>query len=179
MDELLQTGRHQHAVQGLRLTADCPPSPGARVCVSIVLVVLSLFVTGCGTKKSNCCGDNPKSKNITLALGGSLYLLSFLTTLIPVSWVAHTVIRNFSSPLVVDSQKRQLGEALFIGWATSGMLLITGVILLSSYGRRRSKEEEPYTDVHLIVVSIQKEGSVYLGRTPSSSYKHQEYCVKN
>ncbi|KAL3057641.1 hypothetical protein OYC64_007990 [Pagothenia borchgrevinki] len=145
------------------------------MCVSIVLVVLSLFVTGCGTKKSNCCGDNPKSKNITLASGGSLYLLSFLTTLIPVSWVAHTVIRNFYSPLVVDSQKRELGEALFIGWATSGILLITGVILLSSYGKRRSKEEEPYTDVHLIAVSIQKEGSVYLGRTPSSSYKHQEY----
>ncbi|KAI9547963.1 hypothetical protein NQZ68_012980 [Dissostichus eleginoides] len=145
------------------------------MCVSIVLVVLSLFVTGCGTKKSNCCGDNPKSKNITLALGGSLYLLSFLTTLIPVSWVAHNVIRNFYSPLVVDSQKRELGEALFIGWATSGILLITGVILLSSYCKRRSKEEEPYTDVHLIAVSIQKEESVYLGRTPSSSYKHQEY----
>ncbi|XP_063763329.1 claudin-17-like [Eleginops maclovinus] len=145
------------------------------MCVSIVLVVISLFVTGCGTKKSNCCGDNQKSKNITLALGGSLYLLSFLTTLIPVSWVAHTVIIKFYNPLVVDSQKRELGEALFIGWATSGILLITGVILLSSYCKRRSKEEEPYADVHLMAESIQKEGSVFLGRTPSSSYKQQEY----
>lgn len=146
------------------------------MCVSIVLVVISLSVTGCGTKKSNCCADNTKSKNITLALAGSLYLLSFLTTLIPVSWVGSTVIRKFYNPTVIDSQKRELGEALFIGWATSGVLLITGIILLFSYSRRRSKEEEPYNDAYVMAErDVEKEESVYLGRTPSSSHKHQEY----
>lgn len=146
------------------------------MCVSIVLAVISLCVTGCGTKKSNCCGDNIKGKNITLALGGSLYLLSFLTTLIPVSWVGHTVIRNFYNPTVVDSQKRELGEALFIGWATSGILLVTGVILLFSYGKRRSKEEQPYAEAFLMTArDIKKDESVHLVRTPSSFHKHQEY----
>lgn len=146
------------------------------MCVSIVLVVISLLVTGCGTKKSNCCGDSMKSKNITLALGGSLYLLSFLTTLIPVSWVGHTVISNFNNPAVLDSQKRELGEALFIGWATSGILLITGIILLFSYSKRRSKEEEPYTEAYLMAVKdINKDESVHLERKPSSFHKHQEY----
>ncbi|XP_068581600.1 claudin-17-like [Cebidichthys violaceus] len=146
------------------------------MCVSIVLVVISLSITGCGTQKSSCCDDNIKSKNITLALAGSLYLLSFLTTLIPVSWVGHTVIRNFYNPAVLDSQKRELGEALFIGWATSGILLITGVILLFSYSKRRSKEEEPYTDAYLMEErDVPNEGSVYLERTPSSFHKHQEY----
>ncbi|GLD53504.1 claudin-17-like protein [Lates japonicus] len=144
------------------------------MCVSIVLVVISLFVTGCGTQKSTCCGDDIKSKNITLALGGSLYLLSFLTTLIPVSWVGHTVISKFYNPQVIDAEKRELGEALFLGWATSGVLLITGIITLLSYSKRRSKEEEHYTNVHLMLVEdIQKEGSVK--RTPSSSHRHQEY----
>ncbi|XP_074496439.1 claudin-17-like [Sebastes fasciatus] len=146
------------------------------MCVSIVLVVISLSVTGCGTQKSNCCNDNRKSKNITLALGGSLYLLSSLTTLIPVSWMGHTVIRNFYNPTVVDSQKRELGEALFLGWATSGILLITGVILLISFSRRRSKEEDPYTDAYLMAArDVEREESVYLERTPSSFHKHQEY----
>uniref|UniRef100_A0A4W6E004 Claudin n=1 Tax=Lates calcarifer TaxID=8187 RepID=A0A4W6E004_LATCA len=103
------------------------------MCVSIVLVVISLF-----------------SKNITLALGGSLYLLSFLTTLIPVSWVGHTVISKFYNPQVMDAEKRELGKALFLGWATSGVLLITGIITLLSYSKRRSKEEEHYTNVHLM-----------------------------
>lgn len=146
------------------------------MCVSIVLVVISLFITGCGTKKSNCCNDNMKSKNITIAFGGSLYLLSCLTTLIPVSWVGHTVVRNFYNPHIVDSQKRELGEALFLGWATSGILLIAGIILLLSYSKRRSKEEEAYTEMSLMAGKDGlKANSVNLERTPSSFYKQQEY----
>ncbi|XP_070685781.1 claudin-17-like [Pempheris klunzingeri] len=144
------------------------------MCVSIALVVISLGVTGCGTQKTNCCGDNMKSKNITLALGGSLYLLSFLTTVIPVSWVGHRVISKFYNPTVVDSQKRELGAALFIGWITSGILLITGILFLFRYCKRRSKEEGHYTDQYIMSGS-KKEESVHLERTPSSFYKHQEY----
>lgn len=146
------------------------------MCVAIVLVVISLMVTGCGTEKSECCGDHLRRKNITLALAGSLYLLSFLTTLIPVSWVGHSVIRNFYNPQVVDSQKRELGEALFIGWATSGVLLINGIILLFCYSKRRSKEEGLYASAYVISPrDTKKEESVYLERMPSSSHKHQEY----
>lgn len=148
----------------------------ALMCVSIVLVVIALCIAGCGTKTSKCCDNNIRSKNITLALGASLYLLSFVTTLIPVSWVGHTVISNFYNPAVVDSQKRELGQALFIGWVTSGILLITGIILLFSFSKRRSEEEEPYADAYLMGSrDIKKERSVQLERTPSSSHRHQEY----
>ncbi|AWO98709.1 putative claudin-8 [Scophthalmus maximus] len=146
------------------------------MCVSIILVVISLFVTGFGSRTSNCCGDNMKSKNTTLALGGCLYLLSFLTTIIPVSWVAHTVITNFYDPLVVDGRKRELGSALFLGWATSGILLITGIIILFSYSKQRSQEEEPYANAHHMVLrDVHREGSIYLERTPSSLHKHHQY----
>nr|XP_020501943.1 claudin-17-like [Labrus bergylta] len=146
------------------------------MCVSIVLVALSLSITGCGSRKCNCCGDDTKSKNITLALGGCLFLLSFLTTLIPVSLVGHTVIRKFYNPTTLDSQKRELGDALFIGWATSGILLITGIIVLFSYSKRRSMEEESYPEAYAVAAREgEKEQSVYLQRTLSSSYKHQVY----
>lgn len=143
------------------------------MCVSIVLVVISLIITACATERSNCCRNNIRSKNITLASGGILFLISFLTTLIPVSWVGHTIIRNFYNPLVVDSQKRELGEALFIGWATSGVLLITGIILLFCYSKRRSREEEIYQETY--VIAPIRDESVYLERTPSSFHKKQEY----
>ncbi|XP_042269114.1 claudin-17-like [Thunnus albacares] len=159
----------------LELPAELQAARGL-MCVSIVLVVFSLLITGCGTKKSICCNDNMKSKNITLALGGCLYLLSFLTTLIPVSWVGHTVIRNFYNPNVLDSEKRELGEALFVGWTTSAILLITGIIFLFSYSQRRSKEEEPYADMHVMVArDVSRADSVYLKKSPSSLHKHQEY----
>lgn len=145
----------------------------ALMCVSIVLVVISLMIAVCGTEKSSCCSNNIRSKNITLASGGILFLVSCLTTLIPVSWVGHTIIRNFYNPLVVDSQKRELGEALFIGWVTSGVLLITGIILLFCYSKRRSREEESYPDTY--VIAPIKDESVYLERTTSSFHKNQEY----
>lgn len=143
------------------------------MCVSIVLVVISLTITVFGTEKSSCCRNNIRSKNITLASGGILFLISCLTTLIPVSWVGHTIIRNFYNPLVVDSQKRELGEALFIGWATSGILLITGIILLFCYSKRRSKEEEIYPDTY--VMAPIRDESVYMEKTPSSFHKNHEY----
>ncbi len=159
----------------LNLPAELQAGRGL-MCVSIVLVVISLFVTGCGTQKSKCCEDSMKSKNITLALGGGLYLLSCLTTLIPVSWVGHTVISNFYNPTLVDAEKRELGQALFIGWATSGILLITGIILLFSYSKRRSKEEEPYADAyHMVAKDVHGEESIYLERTPSTLHKHHQY----
>lgn len=159
----------------LILPAELQAARGLMV-VSIILVVISLLITGSGAQHNKCCGDNTRGKNITLALGGVLFLLSCLITLIPVCWVGFTVISRFYSPLVTDGEKRELGSALFIGWATSGILLIAGILVLVSYSKRASKDEEPYADAHLLAPrNSQKEGSIYLQRTPSSSHKHHEY----
>uniref|UniRef100_A0A4W6E3G8 Claudin n=1 Tax=Lates calcarifer TaxID=8187 RepID=A0A4W6E3G8_LATCA len=120
------------------------------------------------------------SINITLALGGSLYLLSFLTTLIPVSWVGHTVISKFYNPQVMDAEKRELGKALFLGWATSGVLLITGIITLLSYSKRRSKEEEHYTNVHLMSDGRYTERGQHLPEEDSIQLSQaSRICVNN
>ncbi|XP_015247187.1 claudin-17-like [Cyprinodon tularosa] len=146
------------------------------MCVSIALVFIALIVTACGIKRSYCCGDNMKSKNITLAFGGCLYLLSFLTTLIPVSWVGHSIIKQFYNPTLLDAQKRELGQAIFIGWGTSGVLLATGIILLFRYSKRRTKEEDHYIDAYLMEEkSAAKDDSVYLAKAGSSFHKFQEY----
>ncbi|XP_054651150.1 claudin-17-like [Dunckerocampus dactyliophorus] len=145
--------------------------------VSIVLVVIALFIAGFTMKRTNCCEGNERAKNITLAFAGSLFLLACLITLIPVCWVAHTVIRNFYNPVVVDSRKRELGASLFIGWATCAFLLATGVILLLSYSKRRSKEYQPYAGGYLTTLPTDagRASSVHSGRAPSSFHKHHEY----
>ncbi|XP_034556953.1 claudin-17-like [Notolabrus celidotus] len=144
----------------------------ALMCISVALIVVALLITGCGTRRCNCCDDDIKSKNITLAIGGCLYLLARLTVLIPVSWVGHTVIQKFYNPTMMDSQKRELGKALFLGWGTSGVLLITGIIVLFCYNRRRSEEKE---HDYIQPERHENEASVYLKRTPSSFYKQQVY----
>lgn len=146
------------------------------MCTSIALVVIALLVTAFGMQRSTCCDDNMKSKDITMALGGCFFLLAFLTTLIPVSWVGHTVIRNFYNPTLIDAQKRELGQALFIGWAISGILLATGIIVLVSVKKRRSEDELAYSDAYLMGErNVLNKDKVNLSRTPSSFYKDHEY----
>ncbi|XP_061733955.1 claudin-like protein ZF-A89 [Nerophis ophidion] len=138
--------------------------------VAAVLVVVALFVAGFTMKRTTCCEDHPRAKNVTLAFAASLFLLACLLALIPVCWVAHTVIRDFYNPTVVDSRKRELGASLFIGWATCGLLLAAGVVLVLSYHKRRSKEYRPYAGTYLVGAS-----SVRSGRAPSSFHKVHEY----
>lgn len=141
--------------------------------VSIVVVVIALIVAGFSMPRSTCCQDNLRAKNITTAFAGCLFLLACLLTLVPVCWVAHTVIRNFYNPVVVDSRKRELGASLFVGWATCAILLATGCVLLLSFARRRSKENPLNTVSYL--VAAQGAGSVRSSRAPSSFHKYQKY----
>lgn len=138
------------------------------MCVSIVLAVLAVLVSVCGMRGTQ---DDSRGKNVILVVCGCLFLAAGLATLIPVSWSTHTIIRDFYNPLVLESQKREIGQALYVGFATFLVLLVAGVILLCRYAPRQSKDEEdrPY-------VPVKKEKISMLERTPSSnSYWKSQY----
>ncbi|KAF6724945.1 Claudin-8 [Oryzias melastigma] len=143
------------------------------MCLSIALVIFAIIVMTCGLKETSCCRDSIKKKNIVLAIGGSLYLVSCLTTLIPVCWVSHSIISDFYNPTMGDGQRRELGSAIYIGWATSLLLLITGVILLIRCSKRTTQEEEYYYEDDLPEGrDVQEKRSISLARITSSV---QEY----
>ncbi|XP_029028394.1 claudin-17-like [Betta splendens] len=144
----------------------------ALMSAAVALAVVSVVVTATGLSKGRLGSDDVRARRITLAFGGVLFLLSSVSTLIPVSWVGYTVIADFYNPTVIDARKRELGSALFVGWATSAILLVTGILLLASCSK--SREEEPYAGVHLMPLKDEgKEESA--SRAPSSFHKHQEY----
>ncbi|KAL6471937.1 hypothetical protein MHYP_G00205870 [Metynnis hypsauchen] len=58
------------------------------------------------------------------------FIMAGLCVLIPVCWTAHVIIQDFYNPLLLDAQRRELGEALYIGWVTAGCLLASGVVFL-------------------------------------------------
>ena len=74
--------------------------------------------------------DTAKAK-ITI-VAGVLFLLAALLTLVPVSWSANTIIRDFYNPLVPEAQKREMGSALYVGWAASALQLLGGALLCCS-----------------------------------------------
>ena len=112
----------------------------ALTAVSIVVATVALLVAFCGGRRTACCQGNPKGKDVTLVVGGSLFLLACVTTLLPVCWTAHAIITNFYNPLVLESRKRELGAALYVGWAAAGLLLAAGIILIYRYTARREKD---------------------------------------
>ncbi|XP_067307976.1 claudin-8-like [Pseudorasbora parva] len=147
----------------LILPADIQTARGL-MCVSIALAALAVLVSVCGMRSTDCCQDDSRGKNVILLVGGCLFIAACLAILIPVSWTTHSIVRDFYNPVVLESQKREIGQALYVGFATFLFLLVAGVILLCRYAPRQRKDEEdgPY-------VPGEKDKMSMLERTPSSN----------
>uniref|UniRef100_A0A8B9QU85 Claudin n=1 Tax=Anas platyrhynchos TaxID=8839 RepID=A0A8B9QU85_ANAPL len=110
------------------------------------------------------------AKGYILLMAGLLFILSGAITLIPVCWVANTIIKDFYNPAVNVAQKRELGEALYLGWVAAFCLLAAGAIFCCfcrccektrSYGY----SAPPHHPLH----------SQHLHRTTESSYSRSQY----
>lgn len=141
------------------------------MCVSIVLAFLAVLVSVCGMRGTDWYQHDSRGKNVILLVGGCLFVAAGLATLIPVSWSTYTIVRDFYNPLVLESLKREIGQALYVGFATFLVLLVAGVMLLCRYAPRQGKDEDdgPY-------VPVKKDKGSMLERTPSSnSYWRSQY----
>lgn len=96
--------------------------------ISILLGIFGLVFAIAGGKCTNCI-DHEKSKAKACICGGVLFILSGLLCLVPVSWSANSVINDFYNPMTFEAQRYEMGAALYIGWAASGLLLMGGGLL--------------------------------------------------
>ncbi|KAK2880703.1 hypothetical protein QQF64_009015 [Cirrhinus molitorella] len=157
----------------LILPADIQAARGL-MCSSVALAVLAVLVSVCGIRGTDCCRDDVRGKNVVLLVGGCLFALSGLAALVPVSWSTGSIVRDFYNPLVLESLKREIGQALYVGFATVLLLLAAGVTLLCRYGLRQRKEEEENRSY--IPVEKDKADMSRLGRIPSyDSYRKNQY----
>ncbi|KAF3701723.1 Claudin-5 [Channa argus] len=100
--------------------------------VSAVLGVLGLTVTVAGAQCTNCIKDEAVKARVVNA-GGIIYIISGLLVLVPLCWMANNIIVDFHNPQVPPSQKREIGAAIYVGWASSAMLLLGGTLLCCSF----------------------------------------------
>ncbi|XP_051847893.1 claudin-4 [Antechinus flavipes] len=113
----------------------------ALVIICIIVAALGVLLALVGGKCTNCVEDET-SKAKTMIVAGVVFILACLLLLIPTSWTAHNVIRDFYNPLVASGQKREMGASLYIGWAASGLLLLGGALLCCNCPPR---SEKPYS----------------------------------
>ncbi|XP_013858016.1 claudin 5a [Austrofundulus limnaeus] len=99
--------------------------------ISSVMGVLGLMVVIAGAQCTNCIRTEYIKARVVNA-GGVIYIVSGLFVLVPICWMANNIIADFYSPQVPAPQKREIGAALYIGWAAAALLLIGGTLLCCS-----------------------------------------------
>ncbi|KAK0145877.1 Claudin-5 [Merluccius polli] len=99
--------------------------------ISSVLGVVGLMAVVAGAQCTNCIRDE-RVKARVVAAGGAVFIVSGLLVLVPLCWMANSIISDFYNPQVPPSKKREIGAALYIGWAATALLLIGGALLCCS-----------------------------------------------
>ncbi|XP_007254241.3 claudin-4-like [Astyanax mexicanus] len=112
----------------------------AMVIISSLVGVFGVLMAVVGGKCTNCMEDEA-AKAKACIVAGVIFIIAGFLILVPVSWSANTVIRDFYNPLVYEAQRRELGAALYIGWGSAALLMLGGGLLCGSCP---PKEPRPY-----------------------------------
>ncbi|KAM4726837.1 claudin-4-like [Anableps anableps] len=99
--------------------------------ISIMVGIIAILLSIAGGKCTNCVQDEAAKTKVGIA-SGVMFIIAAVLCLVPVCWTAHTIIQDFYSPFTNQSQKRELGAALYIGWGASALMLIGGGMLCSN-----------------------------------------------
>uniref|UniRef100_A0A803J2W0 Claudin n=1 Tax=Xenopus tropicalis TaxID=8364 RepID=A0A803J2W0_XENTR len=118
----------------LALSQELQAGRALTVMASIVGLI-GLLVTIVGAKCTNCLQGNSAKGRVLLA-GGVIYILCGILVLIPLCWIANIIITEFYDPRVPASQKREMGAALYVGWAATALLLLGGSLLCCSFAMK-------------------------------------------
>uniref|UniRef100_A0A673CD74 Claudin 17 n=1 Tax=Sphaeramia orbicularis TaxID=375764 RepID=A0A673CD74_9TELE len=114
------------------------------MCCSLALSGLGLLVGLAGMRCISCFRGNDWAKTIILMVAGGMQFMACICVFIPVSWTGHVIIRDFYNPLLIDAQRRELGEALYIGWVTGAFLFASALLFLC----RRMPSDKGSFDVY-------------------------------
>ncbi|XP_017552883.2 claudin i [Pygocentrus nattereri] len=130
MDCVVQsTGQQQcKAYESLLILSSDLQAARAMTIICCMLTVIGLLALFAGADFTTCIENEDIKPKVCLVAGVAL-LLSGLLLIIPVSWSANNTVRNFNNPLILASNRRELGSCIFIGWAGGVLLLLAGGLL--------------------------------------------------
>ncbi|XP_075956496.1 claudin-8-like [Anarhichas minor] len=114
------------------------------MCCALALSGLGLLISLLGLQCTSCIENNDRVKRLVLIIAGTMIMMACICVLIPVSWTGHVIIRDFYNPLLIDAQRRELGEALYIGWVASAFLFAGGCMFICCNLQSEDKGSERY-----------------------------------
>lgn len=105
------------------------------MCASLAVGMLGMLMAIPGLYLVNSCKDRggSRTKRTLTIIGGVLGMISGVLCLIPVSYMAHLAVIHFFDDKVPDVVPRwEFGDALFCGWAGGFLLIVAGLLLVTS-----------------------------------------------
>lgn len=114
----------------LTMTADLQAGQ-ALVIISLVVGFIGFIITFVGAKCTGCLKTDA-SQAKTVIVAGCLIIIAAVLVLVPTCWSAAVTITDFTSPYTIDTQKREIGASIFVGWGAALFLLIGGIMLTTS-----------------------------------------------
>ncbi|XP_066501943.1 claudin-4-like [Hoplias malabaricus] len=113
------------------------------------------FVGGKCTRFLDYKGEARKGRIATAA--GVTVIIAGLLCLIPVSWSAIVVVQAFYNPLLVDTQRREIGGSVYIGFGASILQILGGGLLCSTSCNTKAEDESP--SAKYVIVRSSRAGS--------------------
>ncbi|XP_055053957.1 claudin-15a [Misgurnus anguillicaudatus] len=112
----------------------------ALMIAAVVCGTFGVVATLIGMQCSKACEGNDVLKGRIAGTGGVFFLLQGLCTMISVSWYAFNITQDFFNPLY-PGQKYEIGEGLYIGWASGTLAICGGACLMCScqFGKKDKK----------------------------------------
>ncbi|KAK5601148.1 hypothetical protein CRENBAI_003536 [Crenichthys baileyi] len=114
----------------MRLSQDLQAAR-ALVVICLVCGFIGFTITFIGAKCTSCLKKDASNATVVI-IGGCLIILAAILILVPVCWSAAISISDFQSVLTIETQKREIGGSIYIGWASAAFLLIGGIVLTTS-----------------------------------------------
>ncbi|KAM8898496.1 claudin-15-like isoform 3-T3 [Spinachia spinachia] len=115
----------------------------ALMIASIVFGTFGLVATLVGMKCSKIGGENYVLKGRIAAIGGCLFLLQGISTMIAISWYAANITEQFFDQFYPGT-KYEIGEGLYIGWSSAVLAICGGACLMCACKLNTPKEKIPY-----------------------------------
>ncbi|KAK7883061.1 hypothetical protein WMY93_029235 [Mugilogobius chulae] len=130
----------------------------ALIIISLIFAFVGFMISFLGAKCTSCLKKEASMANVVI-ISGCLIILAAILDLIPVCWSAAYTITDYQNPLTIETQKREIGASIYIGWASAAILLIGGIILTTSCPPQRPMYYPPPKPAVYPYASNQ--GSVY------------------
>ncbi|XP_023838516.1 claudin-15 isoform X2 [Salvelinus sp. IW2-2015] len=117
----------------------------ALMIIALLLGLASIIVSVLGLKCTKIGSTSQQVKGKITLTGGSLFILSGLSTLTAVSWYTARVVQEFHDPFFAGV-RFELGTGLYMGWGAA-CLAILGGVMLCCYGREVHQHHQQ-GDIH-------------------------------